>query len=204
MRLNSTWTTRGAVGLGTVALLLGGAACSSTVTGAASYTGEGSQTTTTTTETTTSTSGDSTNTSSTGDSKPAQAPDEPFVYNNGVTVTLGAASERDSSLLLSTEVGRVVPVTIENASSTTIDTSSLRLDSDVTCGADQEDMYLIPNSDDQVGPEMLPAGQTGNYELFVALLEEYVGEECLISVVFAADGVSSSSIDPALFTMVLN
>ncbi len=193
-----------------VGILLFGAACSSTVSGSATYSGEGApssseesssskkSSTEETTEETSSASGGSLSTDPSN--PPVQAPNEAYQYDNGVKVSL-AAPITDDNLdgLLSDETGRIINITIENPSTATIDMSSYRDDSSVECPGSGSQWILNYASSDDTGPAELTGGQNGTYRLEVAIKKDSVGEPCLVKIIF--DSPDASSIDEANFLM---
>lgn len=195
-----------------VGILLFGAACSSTVSGSATYSGEGatssseesssskkSSSSEETTEETSSASGGG-SLSTDPNNQPVQAPDQAYQYTNGVKVSL-AAPITDDNLdgMLSDETGRIINITIENPSSSTIDMSSYRNDSTVECPGSGSQWILNYASSDDTGPAELTGGQSGTYRLEVAIKKDSVGVPCLVSIIF--DVPDASSVDEANFLM---
>lgn len=134
----------------------------------------------------------------------AKAPSEPFKYKNGVTVTVGDAVAATIDGTFSSETGRNIPVVIDNASSSTLDMTSYRTQSDVYCGsAFADSAYIFPSPPD-TGPEMLPGGQKQTYTLPVGVKKTDLGTQCLVTVIFSVTNVDQASIDPAKFLLTVN
>lgn len=129
-----------------------------------------------------------------------QAPDEPYIYDNGATVTLtGAKEDNEISGLLDSEVGRILQFTVENDSDEELDLSSTESDSDVECEGSGQ--YVFP-SKDFLGPETLGAGESADYEISMGLLKEDVGKTCTIVFPFEAEEAGPDT-SVATFEMVL-
>lgn len=192
--------------VGACAVLLGGVACTKTVDGTANAapietTSESSSSKSSSGSSKSSESSSTESSSSSSDGGgTAQAPDEPYSYQDGTTVKLDAAVEKnDISGLLSTEVGRVLTFHIDNKSEWTLDLSSTADLADVDCEGSSE--YVFP-SEPIGGPEQLPTGQTGDYTLYVGVKKTNIGKTCTIIIPFDATG--ASGVDEATFSMVIN
>ncbi len=133
----------------------------------------------------------------------AQAPGESFSYKNGVAVKLGSPAPKDYDGVLSSEEGRAFPFTVTNPSDKTIDMSSYRSQTKVYCGDNFGNSEWIFNSAPEVGPPTIGPGATGNYELAVAVKKKDLGSQCVVSIIFAVQGVDATSIDPAKFVVTV-
>lgn len=192
---------------GACAVLFAGAACTKEVEGTATAapveSTEPSETSKTSKPSETSTtSGKSTSASSSegGDGGTAAAPDQPYSYTDGTSVTLGPAQEKnDIPGLLSYEVGRVLPFHVENKSTYTLDFSGTQLYADVDCEGSKE--YVFP-SIEMGGPEQLPAGQSADYMMSIGLKKQDQGKTCIITFPFETQ--PSVEVDTATFSMTLN
>lgn len=203
---NLTTVKKVAGAAGACAVLVGVVACTKTVDGVAS-----AAPVQTTSQSPSPTSSSKSKSSSPTPSSPptssqpggggtAQAPEQPYTYDDGTFVQLNAAIEdNEISGLLSTEVGRILPFHIENMSEWTLDLSATAKDADVDC--DGSNQYVFP-SEPIGGPEELPAGQAGDYSLYLGLKKDDVGKTCTIVIPF--DAVGASGVDEATFTMVIN
>ena len=134
----------------------------------------------------------------------AQAPDQPFKYKNGVEVALGVPTPKDYDGVLSTEEGRAFPVTITNASDKIIDMSTYRDHTSIYCGADFDSSAYVFDDEPEVGTPTVGPGATSTYELSTAVRKKDLGSECVVSITFAVEGVSASSIDPAKFVITVS
>ena len=198
--------------------LLGVSACTSAVEGSASYAGGGpsssskssSESSTSSSEPSSSSGESSSSTAGGGGSGPQdasdaeKAPDNPFKYKNGVEVKLGVPTPKEYSLLLSGEEGREFPVTVTNPSASSIDMSSYRPDSSVWCGTNYGNEEYIFSSEPETGPVTLAAGATGNYAMPVGVKKADIGSECVVSIVFQVEGVSSTDVTPAKFVITVS
>lgn len=166
----------GILGLGV--LVLGSAACTKTVDGAA-------------------TAAPVTKKSTEGEV--VQAPDESYVFDSGTVIKLtGAQEDNEISGLLSNEVGRILAFTVENESDEELDLSDTQADADVDCEGNNQ--YVFP-SKDFGGPDTLPAGDTAEYTLHMGLKKDDVGMSCTITFpITTGDGPADSV---ATFEMVL-
>jgi len=207
------------------AALLGVSACTSTVKGSASPADTGSSGSGGGSSASSDKSGDS-GSSDSGDSGPsvstsddggdtggsgaddaAQAPDQPFSYKNGVEVKLGSPTPKDypnAGDVLSDEEGREFPITITNPSDKTIDMSSYRDQSTVNCGSNYSSSQWVIDDAPETGTPTIAPGASSTYTLGVAVQKTYLGTKCLVSIIFAVDGVDASSIDPAKFVITVN
>lgn len=135
-----------------------------------------------------------------GDGGTAAAPDQPYSYTDGTSVTLGPAQEKnDIPNLLSYEVGRVLPFHVENKSTYTLDFSTTQLYADVDC--EGSSAYVFP-SIEMGGPEQLASGQSGDYTMSIGLKEEDQGKTCIITFPFETQ--PSVEVDTATFSMTLS
>jgi hypothetical protein len=202
---NLTTTKKIAGVVGACAVLLGGVACTKTVDGAASaapieQTSPSSSSKSSGSSSKSSQSSESSSSQSGEGGGTAQAPDQPYSYQDGTSVKLDAAVEKnDISGLLSSEVGRVLPFHIDNQSEWTLDLSSTTFLADVDCEGSSQ--YVFP-SEPIGGPEQLPPGQSGDYNLYMGLKKDDIGKTCTIEIPFDATG--ASSVDTATFSMVIS
>lgn len=137
----------------------------------------------------------------------AQAPDEAFSYKNGVEVKLGTPTPQDypnAGDVLSDEEGRAFPITITNPSNETIDMSSYRDETTVYCGDDYTSSEWVIDDAPETGTPTIAPGGSSNYTLGVAVKKSDLGGKCLVTVIFAVNGIDSSDIDPAKFVITVN
>ncbi|PRZ40593.1 hypothetical protein CLV47_11516 [Antricoccus suffuscus] len=231
MAPNKTMNRAVAISAAMGAALFGIAACTSTVTGTASHapgasTSGGSSTSSGGSG---SSSGGSSSSSSDNSSSPdsssssssaggggggpqspqdaAKAPGEPFKYKNGVEVKLGTPVPKDypnAGDVLSDEEGRAFPITVTNPSDKTIDMSSYRSKTKVYCGDNFSNSEWVIDDAPEVGTPTIAPGATSNYELAVAVKKTDFGSQCVVSIIFAVEGVDATSIDPAKFVIAVS
>lgn len=212
---NLTTTKKIATVVGACAVLLGGVACTKTVEGNASAaaietTSESSSSSSSSSSESSESSSSSSTTSSsessssgTDDNTPAQAPDEPYTYTDGTAVKLDAAIVDDEmSGLIGDEVGRILPFHVANQSEWTLDLTYTANDTTVDCDAGGTYVFSDSASRPFGEPTMLPTGQIGDYQVYVAVKPEALGTACTITFPFEADG--ASGVDVATFSMVIN
>lgn len=179
------------------AVLSGAAACTKEVDGTA--TAAKVEKTTSSKSKSSSKSSNYSSSSDDGGGGTAAAPDQPYSYEDGTTVKLDAAQPADLSGVFDNEVGRILPFHIDNKSKWTLDLSFTTYEAEIDCAGSSAFVF---GSEPIVGPEQLPTGQTGDYQLSVALKKADVGKTCTITIPFEAVGASDT--DVATFEMVLS
>ncbi|MFV0534252.1 MAG: hypothetical protein ACK5MR_11430 [Cumulibacter sp.] len=121
-----------------------------------------------------------------------KAPDEDYVYEDGTTVTLtGYDADPNMSGLISDEVGFTMKFTVKNESETALDFSSTASDTDVECP--NGGTYVFP-SNELGGPESLPAGDSADYTVDLALKPESFSTPCTVTFPFATESGPASSV----------